>query len=197
METERWGGRAGGGLRILKTNDLFQGGMCKEYTVLMWWGGNAVTSCSPRLTSSSVLAFINLFSLARLTQHLQLWAVCRTSLPLGHRRKCVKNCQLVVKNLIWVTVLFTLSDETVWVALIFDKQREFIQLLWERFLQQFWCFNAAISLTSVWAKKKKVGFCWKNVFKIIFNGRYCFTNSIVYCYFGLCITTFQAIPSLS
>lgn len=29
-------GRAGGGLRNLNTNDLFQGGMCKEYTRLMW-----------------------------------------------------------------------------------------------------------------------------------------------------------------
>lgn len=40
-------GRAGGKLTILNTNDLFQGGMYKEYTVLMWKGGNAVTSCSP------------------------------------------------------------------------------------------------------------------------------------------------------
>lgn len=44
---QRWRRRDGGGLRILNTNDLFQGGMCKEYTVLMWRGGNAVTSCSP------------------------------------------------------------------------------------------------------------------------------------------------------
>lgn len=39
---------AGGELPILNTNDLFQGGMCKEYTALMWWrGGNAVTSRLP------------------------------------------------------------------------------------------------------------------------------------------------------
>lgn len=38
---------AGGELHILNTNDLFQGGMCKEYTVLMRRGCNAVTSRLP------------------------------------------------------------------------------------------------------------------------------------------------------
>lgn len=33
---QRWIQGDGGGLRNLNTNDLFRGGMCKEYTVLMW-----------------------------------------------------------------------------------------------------------------------------------------------------------------
>lgn len=44
---QRWRHGGDGELRILNTNDLFQGGMCEEYTVLMWRGCNAVTSRSP------------------------------------------------------------------------------------------------------------------------------------------------------
>lgn len=43
----RWRDKDGGELHILNANDLFQGGVCKEYTVLMWQGCNAVTSCLP------------------------------------------------------------------------------------------------------------------------------------------------------